>query len=82
LTSRQNNTGKTSLGASNCHLINPGVAEINEEALVDKFTSELEGKVLCLLDELHDDLLNDVSFFLAALRSPLCSTGTKTTPWK
>src|SRR4029077_1518138 len=45
LTSRQNNTGKTSLGASICHLINPGVAEINEEALVDKFTSELEGKV-------------------------------------
>jgi hypothetical protein len=33
LTSRQNNTGKTSLGASICHLINPGVAEINEEAL-------------------------------------------------
>ena len=52
LTSRQNNTGKTSLGASICHLINPGVAEINEEALVDKFTSELEGKVLCLIEEL------------------------------
>ncbi len=52
LTSRQNNTGKTSLGASICHLINPGVAEINEEALVDKFTGELEGKVLCLIEEL------------------------------
>jgi len=52
LTSRQNNTGKTSLGASICHLIDPGVAEINEEALVDKFTGELEGKVLCLIEEL------------------------------
>ena len=51
-TSRQNNTGKTSLGSSICHLINPGVAEINEEALVDKFTGELEGKVLCLIEEL------------------------------
>jgi hypothetical protein len=52
LSSRQNNTGKTSLGASVRYLINPGVAEINEEALVDKFTGELEGKVLCLIEEL------------------------------
>jgi hypothetical protein len=52
LTSRQNNTGKTSLGAAITHLINPGVGEINEEALVDKFTGELEGKVLCLIEEL------------------------------
>jgi hypothetical protein len=52
LTSRQNNTGKTSLGAALCHLIDAGVAEINEEAFVDKFTGELEGKVLCLIEEL------------------------------
>jgi hypothetical protein len=52
LTSRQNNTGKTSLGVSIHHLIDPGVAEINEEALVDKFTGELERKVVCLIEEL------------------------------
>lgn len=52
LTSRENNTGKTSLGASIRDLVDPGVAEINEEALVDKFTGELEGKVLCLIEEL------------------------------
>lgn len=52
LTSRQNNTGKTSWGASLSYLISPGVAEINQEALVGTFTGELEGKVVCLIEEL------------------------------
>lgn len=71
LASRQNNTGKTSLGASICHLIDPGVAEINEEALVDKFTGELEGKVLCLIEEL--DLRDQRNKAYATLKRVLTS---------
>jgi hypothetical protein len=71
LTSRQNNTGKTSLGASMSYLINPGVAEINSEALVDKFTGEFEGKVLCLIEEL--DLRDERKKAYAMLKRVLTS---------
>lgn len=71
LTSRQNNTGKTTFGASIPHLINPGVAEINEEALVDKFTGELENKVLCLIEEL--DLRDERKRAYAMLKRVLTS---------
>jgi hypothetical protein len=71
LTSKQNNTGKTSMGASIQYLINPGVAEINEEALVDKFTGELEGKVLCLIEEL--DLCNKRNKAYSTLKRILTS---------
>jgi hypothetical protein len=71
LSSRQNNTGKTSLGASLRFLIDPGVEEINEEALVDKFTGELEGKVLCLIEEL--DLRDKRNKAYATLKRVLTS---------
>ena len=59
------------MGASICHLIDPGVAEINEEALVDKFTGELEGKVLCLIEEL--DLRDRKNKAYATLKRVLTS---------
>ncbi|WP_442485807.1 primase-helicase family protein [Aeoliella sp. SH292] len=52
LYSRENNTGKSTFAVSLSYLINPGVAEINQEAFTGTFTSELEGKVLCLIEEL------------------------------
>ncbi len=45
-------TGKSSLGVAIMdHLIKDGVGEVTAETFTDKFTSELEGKVLCLIEE-------------------------------
>ena len=52
LTSRKNNTGKSSFGSAISRLIDPGVGEISAEALAGQFSGELEHKVLCLIEEL------------------------------
>jgi hypothetical protein len=51
--SKENNTGKSSFGSSIQHMIHPGVGEINEEAITEKFNSELENKILCLVEEVN-----------------------------
>jgi hypothetical protein len=52
--SKENGTGKSSLGvdAATCLIAN-GVGEITPESLTGTFTSELEGKVLCLIEEVN-----------------------------
>ncbi|QDS99051.1 DUF5906 domain-containing protein [Adhaeretor mobilis] len=52
LTSRENVTGKSSFGFAISKMISPGVVEISAEAITDKYTSELEGTVCALVEEL------------------------------
>lgn len=50
--SEDQGSGKSTLGkAASRYLISPGAGEITAETITDKFTSELEGKVLCLIEE-------------------------------
>ncbi len=64
------NTGKSSFGHSLPYLIKNGVDEITPESLLGQFTSELESKVVCCLEEVDLNRGHAYAKLKAVMTSP------------